>query len=248
MGGVCAYEKAKFVKGNLGKDNKRWTLSSQLEGRSKEKSASSSTKSVLIYSSQILSSLVAESLNSHSNPNTNFSTPVKHKTNNFMQKMEDFRIVIYGAPESGKSTFGLSITNKKISKYYIPSVYSEIFNSQMFINSNICSFEIVIPASGDCYLNDNANCYFIFFDLSNLKSFEEATIMINELKNTKIPLFLVGNKCDKTRAVLEKGIKKLCKKTKVSYFEISASEGIGIHNLMKSAGEKITRKNSSVKT
>lgn len=168
------------------------------------------------------------------------SSPIRHRDHG---SLTDFNVVIYGPPDSGKSTFGLNLIKKKMTNFYIPSLFTEIYKTEVVIDSKPYHFTVTIPNSKEeAALIEKADCYFIFFDISSEKSFEQTKKLLNKkFKKCKVPLFLVGNKCDRKKTLSEMTIQNFCKQ-KYFFVELSSLTGIGVINLMKIAGEKLTSK------
>jgi GTPase SAR1 family protein len=157
--------------------------------------------------------------------------------NNNIEKLKDEKtILIYGPPESGKTSFIIRYFENKFDSCYIPSFSDEITKKRCFLNYGK-KFNLEIIVSNNLNKIQNADCYFIFFDISSKISFEEAKKIINNIINTNKIIFLIGNKKDLKNVVLEKNIHDLCKKYNLEYFLISVKDNIGISAMMKKFGE-----------
>ena len=94
-----------------------------------------------------------------------------------------------------------------------------------------------------------ANGVLLVFDVSDRKSFERIEYWINEIKqNNKIDsmyLVIVANKIDliNKRVVTKEEAEKYAEKNNISYFEVSAKTGEGVHemfnNITKGTIDKI---------
>ena len=94
-----------------------------------------------------------------------------------------------------------------------------------------------------------ANGVLLVFDVSDRKSFERIEYWINEIKeNNKIDsmyLVIVANKIDliNKRVVTREEAEKYAEKNNISYFEVSAKTGVGVHemfnNITKGTIDKI---------
>ena len=154
-------------------------------------------------------------------------------------------IVIYGSPYTGKSTFGLKLTKKKVTNYYIPSLYTEVFRTHVIQNNQFFNLILTVPKPTEHWGVLDANCYFIFFDLSNRETFlESQKILCEKLKNHNRPKFLIGNKCDKRASITNEEIMNFVNKEKCYYFEISAFMGLGLINLMKITEKSLIQQRS----
>jgi len=154
-----------------------------------------------------------------------------------MKSKDEKTILIYGPPESGKTSFIIRYFENKFDSCYIPSFSDEITKKSCFLNYGK-KFNLEIIVSNNLNKIQNADCYFIFFDISSKNSFEETKkIIINYIINNNKKIFLIGNKKDLKNVVSEKNINDLCKKYNLEYFLISVKDNIGISAMMKKFGE-----------
>ncbi len=175
--------------------------------------------------------------NNNFNSNNNNIIIKNNINNNNIEKLKDEKtILIYGPPESGKTSFIIRYFENKFDSCYIPSFSDEITKKRCFLNYGK-KFNLEIIVSNNLNKIQNADCYFIFFDISSKISFEEAKKIINNIINTNKIIFLIGNKKDLKNVVLEKNIHDLCKKYNLEYFLISVKDNIGISAMMKKFGE-----------
>ena len=176
--------------------------------------------------------------NNNFNNNNNNIIINNNINNNNIEKLKDEKtILIYGPPESGKTSFIIRYFENKFDSCYIPSFSDEITKKRCFLNYGK-KFNLEIIVSNNLNKIQNADCYFIFFDISSKNSFEEAKkIIINYIINNNKKIFLIGNKKDLKNVVSEKNINDLCKKYNLEYFLISVKDNIGISAMMKKFGE-----------
>lgn len=233
--GACFYGESKSTRKIKGKKSLP-TFDEKLHPNRKQMSSISLTPTKRIIQFQATSTPIIKHEANH------FST-VPVCRNNFVLSDSDYQIGIYGSPDTGKSTFGLKLTKNKLTNYYIPSLFTEMFTINMIIKSKLYSVGITIPQNSEHNSIINANCFLIFFDLSNRPTFEEAKKKISIFfRKRKEPVYLVGNKCDKKQDIPEIEIKRFCRKNKILYFKISSLEGIGLSELMKNIKEKVGKK------
>ena len=184
--GSCLNEKRKTIKIIENKnDSKSHEYTKALENgplRLCNSTTNTPSKKILEFEAQITSAFYPKEENVCMTPSA------KHKDKNLL-KNQEFKIVIYGPPETGKSTFGLKLTNNKICNFYIPSVFNEIFKTQIILNRQLFQFEIVIPNLEEQNSLIEANCYFIFFDISTNKSLIEAKNITHKLLKKSFSLF-----------------------------------------------------------
>ena len=176
--------------------------------------------------------------NNNSNNNIiNNNNNISNNKENKIKSKDEKTILIYGPPESGKTSFIIRYFENKFDSCYIPSFSDEITKKSCFLNYGK-KFNLEIIVSNNLNKIQNADCYFIFFDISSKNSFEEAKkIIINYIINNNKKIFLIGNKKDLKNVVLEKNIQDLCKKYHLEYFLISVKDNIGISAMMKKFGE-----------
>ena len=176
--------------------------------------------------------------NNNSNNNIiNNNNNISNNNENKIKSKDEKTILIYGPPESGKTSFIIRYFENKFDSCYIPSFSDEITKKSCFLNYGK-KFNLEIIVSNNLNKIQNADCYFIFFDISSKNSFEEAKkIIINYIINNNKKIFLIGNKKDLKNVVSEKNINDLCKKYNLEYFLISVKDNIGISAMMKKFGE-----------
>ena len=146
-------------------------------------------------------------------------------------------ILIYGSKESGKTSFVMKYLENKFDNSYIPSLNDERTIKKCILNNGkIFNLEFIV--SNNINELKDADCYFIFYDISNENSFEFAKKIINEIVNINDgKIFLIGNKKDLKNVINEKDINDICNKYKCENFLISVKDNIGISNMMQKFGE-----------
>ena len=178
--------------------------------------------------------------NNNNNSNNNIinnNNNISNNKENKIKSKDEKTILIYGPPESGKTSFIIRYFENKFDSCYIPSFSDEITKKSCFLNYGK-KFNLEIIVSNNLNKIQNADCYFIFFDISSKNSFEETKkIIINYIINNNKTIFLIGNKKDLKNVVSEKNINDLCKKYNLEYFLISVKDNIGISAMMKKFGE-----------
>lgn len=192
--------------------------------RNIEKKSSSNGQLQLIYMSSLLSD--SSSLMEKSTTESSFENKI--------------RIVIYGPPESGKSTLVLQLTKNKVSNYYMSSIFTEVVKKDFQFEDKSYLFEFIVPKNSENSKIIESNCYFIVFDLSDISSFISAEKFLREkLKTMKKPIYFIGNKCEKNRVVEQNKIHILCKEFNLQFYEISALFGMGLRCLLRTIKERL---------
>ena len=84
-----------------------------------------------------------------------------------------------------------------------------------------------------------SNAIILTFDLTNRQSFDDIYLILKDINNVNIPIFLFGNKCD-CKHISQVGIEdinKLCEREGLTYYEVSAKNNINIdysfHQIIK---------------
>ena len=158
-----------------------------------------------------------------------------NKKKKIKQKFEK-TILIYGAQESGKTSFIIRYIENKFDSCYIPSFQDEITKKNCYLNYGK-KFDLEFIVSNNTNTIQEADCYFIFYDLSSNNSFQQAKKLIRQIVKLNQTVFLIGNKKDLKNVVKENNINDLCKKYKVESFLISVKDNIGISFMMQRFGQ-----------
>ncbi len=166
---------------------------------------------------------------------------VKEKNKEFNKKKKtkqkfEKTILIYGAQESGKTSFIIRYIENKFDSCYIPSFQDEITKKNCYLNYGK-KFDLEFIVSNNTNTIQEADCYFIFYDLSSNNSFQQAKKLIRQIVKLNQTVFLIGNKKDLKNVVKENNINDLCKKYKVESFLISVKDNIGISFMMQRFGQ-----------
>ena len=166
---------------------------------------------------------------------------VKEKNEEFNKKKKtkqifEKTILIYGAQESGKTSFIIRYIENKFDSCYIPSFQDEITKKNCYLNYGK-KFDLEFIVSNNTNIIQEADCYFIFYDLSSNNSFQQAKKLIRQIMKLNQTVFLIGNKKDLKNVVKENNINDLCKKYKVESFLISVKDNIGISFMMQRFGQ-----------
>lgn len=158
-------------------------------------------------------------------------------------KEKSYRIVIYGPPESGKSTIALQMTKNKVKSFYIPSVFTEKWKIPVSYNHSNVFFEFIVPPVSLGQKNIiEAHCYIVVFDLTSRESFSKAEAFINQkLANIDKSIYLVGNKCELKHFVSKQLIDNICIRKKIPFFEVSALKAFGFYSFSKAIKEDIIK-------
>ena len=176
------------------------------------------------------------------NENVLSSTDIQSQQNN-----NYINIVIIGGKGVGKSCFLIKSINNKFEKLYIPTIGIEKIRRAVRLEGTRYNLNFIVTPGDEKYRGDysvifqNVNVLLLFYDRSNVDSFNEVVELFNHiygiykevLLNQMPVLFLVGAKADKPKAVDSERIKEFCVKNQIkSSVEISAKNGVGIKGLI----------------
>ena len=163
------------------------------------------------------------------------------------------RISLLGDKAIGKTSIINTFFNIEFSPFMTASIGLEKQQKEMEMKDGKKMKIVLWDTAGqeryhDLAMNTVRTCQGIAlcFDLTNKKTFEGIPNWINEVYkiNNKIPIVLLGNKCDliDNIKVEEEEAKALANKYNIEYFETSAKENInvteGIQRIIDEAYEK----------
>jgi len=152
--------------------------------------------------------------------------------------MKDYQIVVVGAGGVGKS----SLTNQLINDYF-PDEYDptieDLYRKQLVIDKKACLLDILDTAGQKEYssMRDEymrkGDGFLLVFAVNNDKSYEDIkqfSQQIKKVKNVeKVPMVLVGNKCDlPTRNMDMAQAKDVAKSYSIPFIETSAKTRMGV--------------------
>ena len=151
-----------------------------------------------------------------------------------------FTISIFGASESGKTSFVLRFCENKFDNCYIPSFSEEITEKKAVLNMKFFNLKFVV--------NDvigAADCYFVMFDYSSQTSYKFATSFIEQnLIHIDNPIILIGNKADIKQGLVDSTqINTFCKLNNCIFYPISVKNNIGISIMMQKVGALLEKIN-----
>ena len=99
-------------------------------------------------------------------------------------------------------------------------------------------FELQFIVSNNISNIQEADCYFIFYDLTSLASYNYAkNLIIENIFKLNIPIFLIGNKCDLRNKINLNDLKQFCIDYNCNEFKISIKDYIGVSSILKKLGE-----------
>jgi small GTP-binding protein len=133
----------------------------------------------------------------------------------------------------------------------------EYFKKSVFVLDTRINLKIWDTAGQEQYRSltqnfyRNSNGVIVVYDVSEKESFERVKYWIEKVKENsdeKIKMILLGNKIDLDKKVSSDEGRRLAKDTKISFFETSAKENIGINEAVEYLVTEIVKEGLDDKT
>jgi len=165
--------------------------------------------------------------------------------------MRDYMIVVVGAGGVGKS----ALTNQLIQNYF-PNEYDptieDCYRKQIVIDKEKCQLEIIDTAGQKefCSMRDQymrtGDGFLLVFAVNNAKSYQDALNCREQIRrirqNGKVPMVLVGNKCDLSTRSMDMGqAKDVAKSYNIPFIETSAKLREGVDDAFYTLVREIRR-------
>jgi small GTP-binding protein len=151
-----------------------------------------------------------------------------------------FKIIIVGDTNTGKTSLFKKYIN--FNSNNISTIGVDYYTKELYLNNKDIKLQLWDTAGQEKYLSitksyyRNANCILLCFDLTNEKTFNSLDMWIkniNDLKNDKAIIYLLGNKCDMKNTVISKSrINNFMLKNNIkNYYETSSINSININKI-----------------
>ena len=161
-----------------------------------------------------------------------------------------FKILFVGDAEVGKSSILKRITKMNLATKYEPTIGVDFQISTHKVNNKLIKCHLWDTAGNKAFNNiitryfQGSSAVIFVFDLSKESSFKNIDFWLDKYKESEnfdnlSPLFLVGNKCDKERAITKKEIYNYISKNGLIYVETSAKFDVNIDNLLQGVVENV---------
>ena len=186
--------------------------------------------------------------NNTSNSNNNSVISLTKEEEEIFNNKDIIKIVILGGKGVGKSSFLIKILQNKFEKLYIPTIGIEKRSKTLIQDGKKYNLYFIVTPGDSAYRSnysiyfEKANFIYVFYDMSNPSSFNEAKeLLIKEVSNYKeiikkgkTHITFIGNKKDivNTKVSLNE-IKMFCNENNFSLVEISVKSGIGMKALIQ---------------
>ena len=159
------------------------------------------------------------------------------------------KILLIGDDKVGKSSFIRRIMEDKFSNDPIDIISLENKTKILEIEQKKIKVQIFNGIKNQYKHRKNKNEFLlrlqgilVFFDLSNRKSFSNLDFYLEEIRNrcgSDMPVIIIGNKSDLTRAVTEEEVEKYCKDNDVEFLNISVKDNINVFESVESIGRSV---------
>ena len=153
--------------------------------------------------------------------------------------------------EIGKSSIVLRECKDEYKEFQENTIGAAFLTKQLVVGSDIVKLEIWDTAGQERYHSltpmyyRGSNAAVIVFDITSEATFNQAKKWVDELKQARneAMIFIVGNKVDldSTRTVQKQLVEEYCKTNNFNYFETSAKDNIGIHELFDAIAKQLPR-------
>jgi small GTP-binding protein len=155
---------------------------------------------------------------------------------------EDFEnnieLLIIGDQNVGKSNFIFRFTENKFSESHQATIGIDVKVKNITIDNKVYKVQIFDTSGQEAYKSISRNYYLrvqgilLMFDLTNKYTFQNLENWIKGIYNIrdKVPLIIIGNKCDLEQQieVNDDVVKKFGEKINASYYKTSAKNGKNI--------------------
>tara|TARA_B100001758_G_scaffold190722_1_gene167694 strand:+ start:2766 stop:3368 length:603 start_codon:yes stop_codon:yes gene_type:complete len=160
-----------------------------------------------------------------------------------MKNRIDIKLILLGNTFVGKTSLTLRFLNNVFNEFQEPTLGAAFFVKKFNHNNQLYKFEVWDTAGSEKYKSllpiyyRNSKVALIVYDITNLKSFEDAKNWIRELKEILPDCFiiLIGNKSDliEKKKVDIDNSKTFAKKNNINFIETSAKTGYNVDKIFK---------------
>ena len=172
-----------------------------------------------------------------------------------MTKIEDIKIITLGNSAVGKSSFILKYTDNSFSQEYLSTLGVDYKHKKIKLkNGKDIRVRIFDTAGPERFKSvsfsfiKKADGVILIYDISDLDSFKAVDNWIKSIRETgkeKLPIILVGNKCDlsdnKRKISLKEGQDK-ANEFQIPFYETSCKDGINIKEVFEKLVDDIIEK------
>ena len=174
-----------------------------------------------------------------------------------MAKIEDIKVITLGNSEVGKSSFIIKYIDNSFTLYYTATLGIDFKQKKIKLkDGRDVRLRIFDTAGQERYKSVSASFIkkadgvILIYDIGDLESFEAVENWIKsirEIGKDKLPIVLVGNKCDlsddKRQVSLKEGQDK-ADEFNIPFYETSCKEGINIKEVFEKLIDDIIEKGS----
>uniref|UniRef100_A0A0N5AMN7 small monomeric GTPase n=1 Tax=Syphacia muris TaxID=451379 RepID=A0A0N5AMN7_9BILA len=151
--------------------------------------------------------------------------------------MTEYKLVVVGDGGVGKSALTIQLIQNQFVEEYDPTI-EDSYRKQVVIDGETCLLDILDTAGQEEYsaMRDQymrtGEGFLLVFAVNESKSFENVAQYREQIRRVKdsddVPMVLVGNKCDLSRAVESKAIGDSARSFSIPFVETSAKTRMGV--------------------
>ena len=171
--------------------------------------------------------------------------------------MEEYKIVVVGAGEVGKSALTIQLIHNQFVEEYDPTI-EDSYIKPVVIDGKTSFLHILDTAGQEefsamrVHYMRAGESFLLVFALNSLKSFDDIKTFREQIRGARdsdeVPMVLVGNKADlNTRAVDSAQVKLIADKLKLPYLETSAKTGLGVEEALFTLVREIRKRKRAVR-
>lgn len=163
-----------------------------------------------------------------------------------------FKLLMIGDSGVGKSSLLLRLTEDTFKSQYTSTIGVDFKIRTIDVSGNIIKLQIWDTAGQERFRSIISSYYrgshavIIAFDLSDVKSFENMRMWINERDkycNSNVLTLIVGTKCDLQCEVTDEMIHTFCREFNVSYIKTSSKTNTNVIEAFKKISMQLMEKN-----
>jgi len=172
-------------------------------------------------------------------------------------KNKDYQIVVIGPGAVGKSALTIRFIQNEFMEYWDPTIQDN-YRKHVVLDEKQCWLDITDTAGQEEYdtLQDQfiraGEGFLLVFDVNSPATFERVFDFYEKLKRvkgetevTKIPIILVGNKCDLPAKLDMSTVEDKAQKYELIFRKTSAKDGTGVDDVFYQIAREIKKQRAA---